>query len=100
MLRKLGFFSGLWWISLREADAWLERWIEKRSARVELFVYRTATFIAVAGLLAYFLNVVGGSSSLPKLFLLASAFGAVTLWMRSKTWVSEYRDIFAGRHKQ
>lgn len=100
MLRKLGFFSGLWWVSLREADPWLERWIEKRSARVELFVYRTATFIAVAGLLAYLLNLAGGSSSLPKLFWLASAFGAVTLWMRSNTWVPEYRDIFAGRHKQ
>jgi hypothetical protein len=97
MLRKLGFFTGLWWVALRERDEWLERWIEKRSARIELFVYRTASFIAVAGLLAFLLNLGGQSRQLPKLFLLASAFGALTLWWRSKTWVSEYQDIFAGR---
>lgn len=97
MLRKLGFFTGLWWAALKDKDAWLERWIEKRSARIQLFIYRTASFIAVAGLLAYLLNLAGESKQLPKLFLLASAFGALVLWWRSKTWVSEYQDIFAGR---
>jgi hypothetical protein len=51
----------------------------------------------VAGLLALFLGVGGTSPSLPKFFLLASAFAAVTLWMRSKTWVSEYQEVFAAR---
>lgn len=97
LLRKLGFFSGLWWVALRDRDEWLEQWVEQRSARSLLFVYRTATFIAIAGLLALFLGMGGESPSLPKFFLLASAFGAVTLWMRSKTWVAEYQDIFAGR---
>jgi hypothetical protein len=97
MFRKLGFFTGLWWVALRDKDEWLERWVEKRSARIELFVYRTAWFIAVAGLLAFLLNLGGESRQLPKLFLLASAFGALVLWWRSKTWVDEYRDIFAGR---
>ena len=97
MLRKLGFFSGFWWVALRERDPWLERWIEKPSARIQLFVYRTAAFVAVAGLLAFLLGLGGEASSLPKLFLLASGFGALTLWWRSKTWVTEYQDIFAGR---
>ncbi len=97
LLRKLGFFTGLWWAALRDRDAWLAAWIEKPSARIELFVYRTVTFVAVAGMLALFLGMGGQSSSLPKFFLLASAFAAVTLWMRSKTWVTEYQDIFAGR---
>lgn len=97
LFRKLGFFTGLWWAALRDRDAWLEAWIDRRSARIELFVYRTATFGAVAGLLGLFLGMGGESSSLPKFFLLASAFAAVTLWMRSKTWVTEYQEIFAGR---
>lgn len=97
LLRKLGFFTGLWWVALRDRDAWLGEWIEKRSARGQLFVYRTASFIAVAGLFAFLLSLGGESRQLPNLFLLASAFGALTLWWRSKTWVSEYQDIFAGR---
>ena len=97
LLRKLGFFTGLWWIALKDRDEWLEEWIDKPSARMQLFVYRTATFIAVAGLLALFLGMGGTSPSLPRFFQLASAFAAVTLWMRSKTWVSEYQEIFAGR---
>jgi hypothetical protein len=99
-LRKLGFFTGLWWVALRDRDPWLEEWIEGRGVRVKLFGYRTATFIAVAGLLAYLLGRAGSSPSLPKLFYLASAFGAITLWMRSGSWVAEYRDIFAGRHEE
>ena len=97
MLRKLGFFTGLWWVALREKDDWLESRNNKPSARIQLFVYRTVSFIAVAGLLAFLLSLAGESSSLPKLFLLASGFGALTLWWRSKTWISEYQEIFAGR---
>jgi len=97
LLRKLGFFTGLWWAALRDRDEWLGAWIDKRSARMQLFVYRTASFIAVAGLLAFLLSLAGESRQLPKLFLLASGFGALVLWWRSKTWVTEYQDIFAGR---
>lgn len=97
MLRKLGFFTGLWWVALRDKDGWLKEWIEKPSASIQLFVYRTVSFIAVAGLLAFLLSLAGESKSLPKLFLLASGFGALTLWWRSKTWIVEYQDIFAGR---
>lgn len=99
-LRKLGFFTGLWWVALRERDAWLGEWIEGRSVRIRLFVYRTATFIAVSGGLAFLLSLVGDSPSLKRLFYLASVFGAITLWMRSGSWVDEYRDIFAGRHEE
>jgi DMSO reductase anchor subunit len=60
-------------------------------------VFRTSTFVAIAGLLALFLGIGGTSPSLPKFFLLASAFATITLWMRSKTWVSEYQEVFAGR---
>jgi hypothetical protein len=100
LLRKLGFSTGLWWIALRERDLWLERWIETDRVRIKLFFYRTATFIAVAGGFAFLLSRVGESPSLPKLFYLASVFGAITLWMRSGSWVTEYRDIFAGRHDE
>lgn len=98
MLRKLGFFTGFWWVALRERDAWLGKWIDKRSARMQLFAYRTATFVAVAALFAFLLGRAGNSPSLPKLFWLAAVFGTVTLWWRSKTWIGEYRDIFAGRY--
>jgi hypothetical protein len=97
LLRKLGFFTGLWWVALRDRDPWLERWIEKPSARIQLYVYRTLSFVAMAGLLAFGFNLAGESEQLPRLFLLASGFGALVLWWRSKTWVSEYQDIFAGR---
>lgn len=97
LLRKLGFFTGLWWAALRDRDEWLGAWIDKRSARMQLFVYRTASFIAVAGLLAFLLSLAGESRQLPNLFLLASGFGALVLWWRSKMWVTEYQDIFAGR---
>lgn len=100
MLRKLGFFTGLWWVALRDRDDWLREWIDRRSARIQLFVYRTAAFIGVAGALALLLDRAGGSSSLFTLFLLAAAFGAVTMWWRSETWITEYQDIFAGRHEQ
>jgi hypothetical protein len=33
VLRKLGFFTGFWWVALRERDPWLEQWIGKKSAR-------------------------------------------------------------------
>ncbi len=98
MLRKLGFFSGLWWVALRERDAWLAEWIERGSARIQLFVYRTGTFIAVAGGFALLLSYAGNSPSLPKLFVMASIFGTITLWMRSGSWIAEYRDLFAGRY--
>lgn len=98
MLRKLGFFSGLWWIALREREPWLAEWIERPSARIELFLYRTAGFVAVAGVFALVMYWAGGSSTLYTLFLLASAFGAATMWWRSATWVGEYREVFAGRH--
>ncbi|HEX2052745.1 MAG TPA: hypothetical protein VHJ78_03330 [Actinomycetota bacterium] len=98
MLRKIGFFTGFWWISLRERDEWLEEWINKKSARVQLFLYRTATFIGVAGALAFLLGLAGNAPSLPRLFALAAGFGAVTLWLRSKSWITEYQDIFAGRY--
>lgn len=98
MLRKLGFFTGLWWVALRERDEWLAEWIETGSARIKLFFARALTFIAVAGALALLLSFAGNSPSLPKLFGLAAIFGTVTLWLRSSTWISEYRDIFAGRY--
>jgi len=97
MLRKLGFFTGLWWVALRERDAWLKEWIERRSARVELFAYRTGAFIGVAAVLALSLHLSGGSRALPKLFVVACLFGAVTLWLRSGTWIGEYREVFASR---
>ena len=97
LLRKLGFFSGLWWVALRQRDEWLGKWIDKDSARLQLFVYRAGTFVAVAGAFAFLLGSAGNSPSLPKLFVAAAVFGTITLWMRSKSWITEYRDIFAGR---
>lgn len=98
MLRKLGFFTGFWWVALRDRDAWLGEWIDRRSARIQLFFFRTLTFVAVGGLFAYLLGRAGDSPSLPKLFAAAAAVGTITLWWRSKTWITEYQDIFAGRY--
>lgn len=99
-LRKLGFFTGLWWVSLKDRDEWLGEWVEAPEARVRLFLTRTATFVVAAWLLAQILTFTGDDLSLNGLFLLAAAFGAVTLWWRSETWITEYRDIFSGTYDQ
>lgn len=90
-LRKLGFWSGIWWAALKERDEWLEKWIQGSRVRFQLFAYRTTSFVAVAGILGLTLGV-------GNWFWIAAAFGALVLWTRSESWVTEYRDVFAGRY--